>query len=142
MSIDPERLRSELRTVQEAVCPNRAEFARRMGVHRNTVDRVLNGDRSMTVDTLLAWLAAARMSPSVFFANVEGLEVVTAPVIPPPQTGSHVGPLAPSTTTEAQILLRLGAMLTAAAQMVIAGAPLTDPAAPPPAPGQRDGQHD
>lgn len=140
MSIDLNQLRSELRTVQEAVCPNRAEFARRMGVHRNTVDRVLTGDGTMTVDTLLAWLDVAKVRPSVFFAAVEGVPAVTAPVTPPPQTGSHV--LAPSTTTEAQILLRLGAMLTAAAQMVIAGAPLTDPPAPPPAPGQRDGQHD
>lgn len=142
MSIDLNQLRSELRTVQEAVCPNRAEFARRMGVHRNTVDRVLTGDGTMTVDTLLAWLDVAKVRPSVFFAAVEGVPAVTAPVTPPPQTGSHVGPLAPSTTTEAQILLRLGAMLTAAAQMVIAGAPLTDSPAPPPAPGQRDGQHD
>ncbi|WP_442951579.1 helix-turn-helix domain-containing protein [Paenibacillus sp. GYB004] len=53
MAISLERERCRLRELLGDISP--AEFARRMGVHRSTVTRWMNGERDMTYeDTVLA----------------------------------------------------------------------------------------
>lgn len=134
-TIDWPALRESLREVLERTCPNRAEFARRMGVHRNTVDRVLDGEREPSLDTLVAWLRAGRVQPSVWFSRFD--EPVTLAVTPAGDAGAH-GPI---TSDDAALLLRFGAILTAAAQLALAG-PAPDPSpARPPAPRGGHGDH-
>lgn len=141
MKLDWAEVKAALRAVQELTCPNRAEFARRMGVHRNSVDRILDTTSEPSLDTVIAWLLAARVQPSVFMRRFD--MPVTPAVTLPPQTGVHVGsPLAPFAPDDAELLLRIGTMLTAAAQLVIAGAAPEDAGAAPPAPRKRHGKHD
>ena len=89
-----------LRWVREIIYPNRAEFAREIGLDRTTVQKIEDGDRAPSVFNVLEFCHALHVSPNyLLLGSMQGMDGELAAALAarhpelahplPPSSGSH-----------------------------------------------------